>query len=460
VATILLINTAIASDPRAAVVVDGHVDELMREHAAGGPQPGDICRGRVVNLEASVGAAFVDVGSDRNGFLHVSDLPGVGGVGEERARIEDHHSIGDWVTVQVTRAPVDAKGAVLSANISLPGRYLVLLVGAPSLGVSRRIGNAEQRERLRELSGELVAQSGHGVILRTAAIDASPDAIRADFDRLLQAWSAVEDVAGDGPPRILRADSDFATRAVRELAGPELEQVVVDTEQAWERAESALATFDLDERVRIERHEGPRPLFHAFGIEQQIDECCARKVRLPGGGHVVFDRTEALLAIDVNSGRAREGGFLEETAQRTNAEALAVIARQLRLRDEGGLVVVDFIDMKDEANNVSIEQGFRAALRRDRARVQIGGLGAFGLFTLTRQRRMPHEDPWQLPHRAAARALRDIRDRLARGAGPTLAVRAHPETAHLLESMVGGAGGPVIVPDPAMEPGEWAVALP
>jgi len=460
VAKLLLINSAIPSDPRAAVVVDGRVEELLRGPGTGGANSGDVCRGRVVNLEPSVGAAFVDIGAGRNAFLHVSDLPGVGGEGEERARIEDHFSVGDWIVAQVTRAPVDAKGAVLTANIALPGRYLVLMPGASSSGVSRRIGDADSRARLRELSRELVERAGHGVILRTAAADAAPDSIAADLDRLVEQWRAIEAVAHEGPPRTLLTDSDFATRASRELVGPDVERVVVDTEQARANASSALETFDLDRRVPVELHDDSRPLFHAFGIEQQIDESCARSVPLPGGGHVVFDRTEALLAIDVNSGKTRSSGYLEETARRTNDEAATVIAHQLRLRDEGGLVVVDFIDMRDEANNSALEQGFRVALRRDRARIRIGGLGPFGLFTLTRQRRAPHTESSTRAQRGAARALREFRDRHAADAKIRLAIRAHPETALVLEGMVGGAGGPVVVPDPALGPGQWALALP
>lgn len=459
--SLLLINTAIPSDPRAALVVDRRVEEVMREHGVAGPQPGDICRGRVVNLETGVGAAFVDVGSDRNGFLHVSDLPGVGGEGEERARIEDHHSIGDWVTVQITRAPVGAKGPVLTSNMGLPGRDLVLLPNEEGVGISRRIDDNDVRTRLRDLCSALVGESGHGLILRTAAAAASDESIRADFERLVKQWHAIEAVADHGPPRVLRVDSDFPTRAVRELARPDLGRVVVDTESAFEHVGQALAAFDLGGSVTVELHATDRPLFHEFDIEPQMDESSARSVPLPGGGHVVFDRTEALLAIDVNSGRARDGNFLEETAQRTNTEAVAVIARQLRLRDEGGVVVVDTIDMKDAANREALEQSFRAALKDDRSRIQIGGLGAFGLYTLTRQRRLPSEDPGVLPRRAAARALREIHEQRSRGIEATLGIRADPETAGILESMLGGAGGSaVVVPDPALAPGDWAVALP
>lgn len=459
-ASLLLINTAVSSDPRAALVVDGSVEEILREHGAAGPQPGDICRGRVVNLEPSVGAAFVDIGSDRNGFLHVSDLPGVGGDGEERARIEDHYAVGDWATVQITRAPVRSKGPVLTSNIGLPGRDLVLLPCEADIGVSRRIDDAEARTRLRDLCAELLADSSFGLILRTAAASASDEAIRADFERLVARWRAIQEIADEGPPRVLLVDSDFAKRAVRELARPDLTRVIVDTEVARGRVETALQEFDLQGGVELELHAGERPLFHEFGIESQIDACSARQVPLPAGGHVVFDRTEALLAIDVNSGRSREGKYLEETAQRTNTEALSVIARHLRLRDEGGVVVVDFIDMKDEANRTALDRDFRRALRGDRARIQFGGLGAFGLYTLTRQRRMPNEDPGVLPRRAAARALREIEERRAGGIKATLGIRTDPETASILESMLGGRGGAVVVPDPALAPGDWAVALP
>ncbi|MHC4952692.1 MAG: Rne/Rng family ribonuclease [Planctomycetota bacterium] len=457
---LLLIDSADPGEQRAALVHGGLLEDLMCESDDEGPRPGDICLGRVVNLEPAIGAAFVDIGTGRNAFLHVSDWPGVGGEGEERARIDEHVAVGDNILAQVARAAIGPKGAALTGNLSLPGRYLVLLPGRPAGGVSRRISDPADRARLRGLVQDFAERIDAGIILRTAAAGATDDAIRADFDQLSGRWRRIGERGTDGAPGVIDAESGLAARALREWIDAGIERIVVDSEAARDAVQDALAGAGRAESIRIELHATPRPVFHAYGIESQVDETRERVVPLPGGGHLAFDRTEALLAIDVNSGRAREGQFLEETALATNREAAAAIARQLRLRDEGGVVVVDFIDMREEANMAAIEAEFRAALRADRARLQIGGLGAFGLFTLTRRRSGAARPA--TPARTAQRIWREIRDRRAQEPRLAVSVRAHPEVADEVEARLGATalGGPTVavIPDPRIPPLEWHVA--
>jgi ribonuclease E len=320
-----------------ALVVDGVVQDVVRSSNG----VGDVHLGRVVNVERGVSAAFLDVGTGENGFLHLSDWPPA----RRGDTIESHLPLGTEAIVQVTRARVGAKAAALTGSVSLPGRYLVLLPSRESGGVSRRL-DVDNRERLHALE----RRAGCGVVLRTASHDVDDAVVEAELDELLAEWARIEAQAASRPkPGLLRAEQDSRARAER----------------------------DFGLTVQPARPE----------ITRQLAEAVARSVPLPGGGAVVIEQTEALLAIDVNSGTTREQGEFEATARRTNLEAAAAVARQLRLRDAGGVVVVDFIDMRDAGHQGELETVFREALRQDRSRIEIGGLGPFGLFTLTRRRK-------------------------------------------------------------------------
>jgi len=320
-----------------AVVENDRLTDLVRSR----PGVGDIRLGKVVNVERGVSAAFLDVGTGDNGFLHLSDWPAA----RRGDSVDDHLPLGRRAIVQVTRARVGDKAPALTGNVTLPGRLLVLVPRRDTGGVSRRLDVAD-RKRLRALED----RAGCGVILRTASDDATDAELEAELDELLAEWRRIEAQSEKRPnPGLVRAGDDPRTRALR-LYGGEIEEA------------------------------GP-------GVEQQVAELAARAVPLPGGGSAVFEQTEALLAVDVNTGTAAEEGEFDATALRTNLEAAREIARQLRLRDAGGVVVVDFIDMRSEADREVLDETFRRALRADRARVEIGGLGRFSLFTLTRQRR-------------------------------------------------------------------------
>jgi ribonuclease E len=467
----LLINAAEPEETRAAVVEEGRIEEYRLERAAHGSLVGNIYKGTVRNLERGIGAAFVDLGIGRNGFLHVSaclDGP---------ARIEDRFSVGDDAIVQVTRDSIGSKGPMLSQDLSLPGRFLVLLPFAKGGGVSRRIGGEDDRTKLRELVRDLERRAGAALIVRTAAADQGGRELVRDLRHLKRVWASIEARAASEPaPALLYEEGDLVARTLRDLVDRDVKEIVVDTPEALARARDVMAAIQpaLAERLRL--HAGPEPLFHAHGIEEQVDRIHARRVPLPGGGSVVFDRTEALVAVDVNSGRTREEE-LEETALRTNLEAAEAIARELRLRDLGGVIVVDFIDLVESAHTKAVERAFKDALARDRARVRPGRLGEFGIFPLTRQRRGGGATARPCPRcggtgdllhpeEIALRVFRELRARAARRGRSGIRARMSPEVLEvllrtrkgLIEALSEEARRKVVVEaDPGLPAGGWAV---
>lgn len=468
---LLLINAAEPEETRAAVVEDGRLEEYRSERAAEGSLVGNIYKGRVMNLERGIGAAFVDLGVGRNGFLHVSACPGA------PARIEDRFAVGDDAIVQVTRESIGSKGPMLSGDLSLPGRFLVLLPFAKAGGVSRRIGGEDDRTKLRELVRDLERRTGAALIVRTAAADQGRRELLRDLRELKRVWASIEARGAAEPaPALLYEEKDLVARALRDLVDREVKTIVVDTPEALARAREVMAAIQpgLAERLRL--HAGKEPLFHAHGIEEQVDRLHARRVPLPGGGSVVFDRTEALVAVDVNSGRTREEE-LEETALRTDLEAAETIARELRLRDLGGVIVVDFIDLREAAHGKALERAFREALARDRARVRPGRLGDFGIFPLTRQRRGAGEPRRPCPRcggtgdlvhpeETALRVFRELRARAARRGRTGIRARVSPEVAEVLlrtrKGLIEGLRedtrrSVVVAPDPGLPAGGWAV---
>lgn len=470
---LLLINAAESEETRAAVVEEGRLEEFRSERTAQGSLVGNIYKGKVRNLEKGIGAAFVDLGIGRNGFLHVSACPGA----DASARIEDRFSVGADVLVQVTREAIGSKGPMLTADPSLPGRFLVLLPFSPGGGVSRRIGDGDDRTKLKEIAKSLERRAGGGLIVRTAAADRGSRELLRDLRQLTRVWASIEErAAREAAPALLYEESDLVGRALRDLVDKGLEAIVVDTPEALARAREAMAAIrpELAERVRL--HAGGEPLFHAHGVEEQVDELLARRVKLPGGGSVVFDSTEALVAVDVNSGRTREEE-LEETALRTNLDAAAVIARQIRLRDLGGVIVVDFIDLRDAAHGKAVERAFKEALARDRARVRPGRFGDFGIFALTRQRTAagPPRRPCPRcggagdlvhPEDMALRVFRELRAKAARRGRAGIRARVSPEVADALartrkghlEALGEETGRKIAVEaDPALPPDGWAV---
>src|SRR5690606_34021162 len=312
------------------------------------------------------------------------------GVDVRTARIQDALAEGQELIVQVEKEERGNKGAALTTFISLAGRYLVLMPNNPrGGGVSRRV-EGEDRQELREAMEKLDVPAGMSLIARTAGIGRSVEELEWDLSYLVQLWRAVETAARENPaPILIYLESSLVIRAIRDYFSPDIGEILIDTDEITEQATAFMSVVMPDNVSRVKRYRDDVPLFSRFQIEHQIERAYARTVPLPSGGAVVIDHTEALVAIDVNSARSTRGSDIEETALRTNLEAAEEVGRQLRLRDLGGLIVIDFIDMEESRNQRAVEQCLREALRLDRARVQMGKISRFGLMELSRQRLRP-----------------------------------------------------------------------
>lgn len=522
----ILVN---ATDPeeRRVVLVEGNgrIEDLLMTAESQKNLVNDIYRGKVVNLEPAIGAAFVDFGQGRNGFLHTSDVMPVYGEDdftlekllttrlqeddadldlddgdldddfddgddreeeEERPRrgrgrsgrkkkakakasgsaarrgraamqrrtrqrlpITDLLKVGDPVVVQITKDAIGDKGPTLTTYISIPGRYLVLMPSMARTGVSRKIPDENERRRLKRILAQLDAPEEMGVIVRTAGVGKLKTDLKRDLSYLLGVWKTFEKKLKTGRgPTPLYQESDVATRTLRDLFNKETKEVVVDDfavhEQMMEFAERLMP----EHAHRISRYEGQRPIFHHFGIEQDFEVIFNRRVELPSGGSIVFDQAEALVAIDVNSGRTRTGSHdFEEIALKTNLEAVPEIALQIRLRDLGGIIVCDFIDMMKSSSNRAVEKALRSELAKDRARSKMGRIGQFGLLEMTRQRLGPgtHKKVFQACPRCrgtgrirtvqsrAQAILRRLGSALTQKGFSTVEVRAHPEVVQYIK---------------------------
>ncbi len=546
---ILLVNARDRDEARIALLVDGRLEEIYLELAAAErSSAGHIYRGRVQNVERGIGAAFVDLGRGLTGFLHASDLPLTEGE-DSKQEVTDRIKAGDEVIVQITRDSIGRKGPALTGRISFPGRYLVLMPFTARSGISRRIPQGPERDRVRKLLRKLEVPEGMGVIIRTASESTDLAALDADLAHLLQEWQIIKRKAAEpGQPGLLRGEGDLAERSVRDIMPGDVTRIVVDKDdlagrihrllRVWyptaaiaadeastlqvkavsatldaPRGESrpepmpvepeveeepadaepssdepgdagseapaaddeggAPATSDepsadgdaaepepepvvvetdaerlarLEAVARampeVELHTDAMPLFHQYGAETQLEDAFRRSTRLPSGGSIVIDPTEALVAVDVNSGRLTDETDPERTALVTNLEAVEETARQLRLRDLGGLVVIDFIDMRERKSRRQVEMALKEALSSDRARIRMGRMGPFGLVVLSRQRirqalnRVTHESCVDCAGTGrrrqvsglGLRVLREMQARVARSRGRGgLEVRAPKE---------------------------------
>jgi len=390
----MLFNATQQEELRVAIVEGQKLVDLDIESAAREQRKSNIYKGLITRIEPSLEAAFVDYGEERHGFLPFKEVARSyfrSDADAGRARIQDALREGQEVVVQVEKDERGNKGAALTTYISLAGRYLVLMPNNPrGGGVSRRI-EGEDRDELRDAMDRLQVPEGMSVIARTAAIGRSVEELQWDLNYLMQLWTAVEGAAKDSPskPFLIYLESSLVIRAIRDYFQPDIGEILIDTEDIYEQARAFMQTVMPDNVGKVKLYRDDVPLFSRFQIEHQIESAYARHVNLPSGGAVVIDHTEALVSIDVNSARATKGHDIEETALRTNLEAADEIARQLRLRDLGGLVVIDFIDMESQRNQREVENRFRDALHHDRARVQVGKISRFGLLELSRQRLQP-----------------------------------------------------------------------
>jgi ribonuclease E len=390
----MLFNATQQEELRVAIVDGQKLVDLDIESASREQRKSNIYKGIITRIEPSLEAAFVDYGEERHGFLPFKEVarsyfkPDID-VG--RARIQDALREGQELIVQVEKDERGTKGAALTTFISLAGRYLVLMPNNPrGGGVSRRV-EGEDRNELRDTLDQLQLPEGMSVIARTAAIGRSSEELTWDLNYLMQLWTAVEGAGADQSkkPFLIYLESSLVIRAIRDYFQPDIGEILIDTEEIFEQAKSFMATVMPGNVGKVKLYHDDVPLFSRFQIEHQIESAYSRQVALPAGGAIVIDHTEALTAIDVNSARATKGGDIEETAYRTNLEAAEEVARQLRLRDLGGLIVIDFIDMESQRNQREVENRLREALRFDRARVQIGKISRFGLMELSRQRLQP-----------------------------------------------------------------------
>jgi ribonuclease E len=390
----MLINAVDQEECRIAIVEEGEVTELEVESNVGGKLKGNIYKAKISRIEPSLQAAFIDIGTQRNGFLQINDIHPAyfrssrnTERNQGRARIQDVLEPGQELVVQVVKEEREAKGATLTTYLSLPGRYLVVMPGSDRGGISRKISDGEQRQRLRKLSKELEIPAGIGMIIRTAGLDRSQSELSRDLALQLKLWEKIVTAAQSARcPQILYKESDLATRVIRDYFTPEIREILIDDPETFQRVKEFVGEVMPRYRSRVHLYENEQPVFSNFNIAQQVEETLKREVKLPSGGAIVVDSLEALVAIDVNSGKATAGENIEETAYRTNLEAADTIAKQLRLRDLGGLIVIDFIDMLEKRHRAAVERRLQDALKSDKARIEVGHLSQFGLLEMSRQR--------------------------------------------------------------------------
>ncbi|WP_343719523.1 Rne/Rng family ribonuclease, partial [Achromobacter dolens] len=389
----MLFNATHQEELRVAIVDGQKLIDLDIETAGREQRKGNIYKGVITRIEPGLEACFVNYGEDRHGFLPFKEVARSffkEGVDVRTARIQDALREGQELIVQVEKEERGNKGAALTTFISLAGRYLVLMPNNPrGGGVSRRV-EGEDRQELRDTMEQLELPQGMSIIARTAGIGRNVEELQWDLSYLLQLWTAIDGAARDNSaPILIYLESSLVIRAIRDYFSPEIGEILIDTDEIADQATAFMSVVMPDNVQRVKRYRDDIPLFSRFQIEHQIETAYSRTVTLPSGGAIVIDHTEALVSVDVNSARSTRGADIEETALRTNSEAADEVARQLRLRDLGGLIVIDFIDMEDSKNQRAVEQRLRDALHFDRARVQMGKISRFGLMELSRQRLRP-----------------------------------------------------------------------
>jgi ribonuclease G len=371
-------------ETRVAVLEDGRPAEMYLERPDRRSLVGNVYKGRVENVLPGMDAAFVDVGLERNGFLSVAEVVAPEARTGHPRKIGELVKSGKELLVQVTRDPMGGKGPRLTMEVGIPGRYVVYLPGGKGAGVSRRLDERE-RERLRTISREVKPESG-GVIVRTAAEGAGKEAIERDLRFLQRVWAGAERRAREaGAPALVYSEAELAVRTVRDLVSPDFSAVVVDDEKLQRRLVSYLRAVAPDFKDLVECHSGGIPLFGRFGLEKEMEKALARRVSLPSGGHIVIDHTEAMTVIDVNTGRYVGKRQLEDTTLKTNLEACREIVRQLRLRDIGGIIVIDFIDMTAKTNREVVLAALEAEFTLDRTKTYVVEISPLGLVEMTRQ---------------------------------------------------------------------------
>jgi len=392
----MLINAVDPEEYRIAILKDGELDEFYIATSTREEIKGNIYKGTVVRVEPSLQAAFINYGADKNGFLPIGEIhpeyyeQGFVSNAKPAPQIEKVLKKGNEILVQVTKEREGKKGSYLTTYISLAGRYFVLTPGRPSSGISQKIEDEEERQRIKSLMNQLKLPEEIGYIVRTAAAGQKKRTIDRDLRNLLRMWQDIKKRAEAEPTQsILFKEEDLGVRTLRDYFSAEVDEVIVDDKETWFEIKSFMKVISPRHQKRVRLYKETAPIFSEYGIEKQIEQIYSNKVPLKSGGSIVIDPTEALIAIDVNSGRSTRSRGIETTAYKTNLEAAREIARHLRLRDIGGLVVIDFIDMKDPKHIRDLIKQVKEETKRDRAKMSFSNISKFGLMELSRQRLRP-----------------------------------------------------------------------
>lgn len=384
----ILVNADAPEEIRVCLLENGLLQAFQVENQAWIKTRGNIYKGRIVNVEPGLQAAFVDVGLRRNVYLPFNDIhPDYYGYAEDRARIPELLEKGQEILVQVVKEETQLKGAAVTTFLSIPGRYLVLMPGSDQMGISRKIESEEERKRIKDLLKELERPEGVGLIARTVTEDVTKQDIKKDLSYLLRLWQDIRKKAKAMPaPSVVYSERELVIRFLRDYLTSDVQEVLVDDEETFEAVKSFLRIIAPRHVSAVGRYEGMKPIFAHFDVERQIAGIFDRRVALPSGGSIIIEPTEALVSIDVNSGKLVHEKDFEETAYNTNLEAAEEIARQLRLRDLGGIIVVDFIDMRARSRRQDLERRMKEHLKRDRARTEALRIGDFGTMEMVRQK--------------------------------------------------------------------------
>ncbi len=388
----ILINAVDPGECRIAKLEDLKLEEFHMESASRESHQGNIYKGTIIRVETGLQSVFVDYGAKRHGFLQKQEIHTDYHVDAS----PKNHSIkqivkrGQELLVQVTKAPFGNKGAVLTTYLSLPGRHLVLMPGSDSRGISRKIADEEERGRLKKILGQLKMPDGYGIIVRTAGEGCSKTILNKDLRYLMRLWKNIKGrVMKVKAPALLYRERNLVLRSLRDYFTSDVTEILIDDANVHREVKNFMQVISNKHIQNVKLYTGEKPIFTKYELESQIASIFEKRVKLKSGGSIVIDQTEALVAVDVNSGSATRGTSVEDTAFKTNLEAAEEIARQLRLRDLGGLVVLDFIDMRDAKHNHAVERALRDNLKRDKAKTKTGKISKFGLLEMSRQRLRP-----------------------------------------------------------------------
>lgn len=388
----ILINAVDPEECRIAIAKDGKLEEFRIESASKEITQGNIYKGRITSIEPSLQAVFVDYGADRHGFLQQHEIHHdyfLDSAPRSRS-ITRIVKKGQELLVQVTKDPIMKKGAMLTTFISLPGRFIVLMPGSENRGISRQIGDEKERERLKEIVNNLPVPEGFGIIVRTAGEGCTKALLLKDLKYLLRLWKNIKGrVMKEPTPSLLYKERNLVVRAIRDYFTPDINEILIDDASVHREAKDYVKIVSPKHTRVVKFYKADEPIFARYELENQIASIFESRVGLKSGGSIVIESTEALVAIDVNSGKATQKKTIEQTALQTNIEAAEEIARQLRLRDLGGLIILDFIDMKESKHKAEVEKTLRTHIKTDKARTRIGRISQFGLVEMSRQRIRP-----------------------------------------------------------------------